>query len=57
MGAGRSELAKTIYGHFKKESGKIILNGKELNYKSAQEGLLHRIAYVSEDRKGDGLIS
>lgn len=54
MGAGRSELAKTIYGHFKKESGKIILNGKELNYKSAQEGLLHRIAYVSEDRKGDG---
>ena len=28
MGAGRSELAKTIYGHFKKESGKIILNGK-----------------------------
>ena len=56
MGAGRSELAKTIYGHFKKESGKIILNGKELNYKSAQEGLLHRIAYVSEDRKGDGLL-
>ena len=56
MGAGRSELAKTIYGHFKKESGKIILNGKELNHKSAQEGLLHRIAYVSEDRKGDGLL-
>ena len=56
MGAGRSELAKTIYGHFKKESGKIILNGKELNHKSAQEGLLNRIAYVSEDRKGDGLL-
>ena len=56
MGAGRSELAKTIYGHFKKQSGKIILNGKELNHKSAQEGLLNRIAYVSEDRKGDGLL-
>ena len=56
MGAGRTELAKTIYGHLKKQSGKIILNGKELNHKSAQEGLLHRIAYVSEDRKGDGLL-
>ena len=56
MGAGRSELAKTIYGHFKKQSGKIILNGKELTHKSAQDGLLNRIAYVSEDRKGDGLI-
>lgn len=52
MGAGRSVLAKTIYGHF---CG-LILNGKELNHKSAQEGLLHRIAYVSEDRKGDGLL-
>ena len=56
MGAGRSELAKTIYGHIKKQSGKIVLNGKELNHKSAQDGLLNRIAYVSEDRKGDGLL-
>ena len=56
IGAGRTELAKTIYGHIKKQSGKIVLNGKELNHKSAQDGLLNRIAYVSEDRKGDGLI-
>ena len=56
MGAGRSELAKTIYGHIKKESGKILKYGKEIENKSAKDAIKNRIAYVSEDRKGDGLI-
>ena len=56
IGAGRTELAKTIYGHFKKQSGKVYVNGKEVNNKSSQDGLKNKIAYVSEDRKGDGLI-
>ena len=56
MGAGRSELAKTIYGHLSLESGRIIKKGKELNLKSSSDGVKNRIAYVSEDRKGDGLI-
>lgn len=56
MGAGRSELAKTIYGHIKKDSGKILKYGKEIENKSAKDAIKNRIAYVSEDRKGDGLI-
>ena len=56
MGAGRTELAKTIYGHLKKTSGKIYIKNREINNKSAKDGLKNRIAYVSEDRKGDGLI-
>ncbi len=56
MGAGRSELAKTIYGHIPLESGRIIKKDRELNLKSSQDGVKNRIAYVSEDRKGDGLI-
>lgn len=56
MGAGRTELAKTIYGHIKANSGSIFVNGKEINNKSSQDGLKNKIAYVSEDRKGDGLI-
>ena len=56
IGAGRTEFAKTIYGHFKKQSGKVYVNGKEVNNKSSQDGLKNKIAYVSEDRKGDGLI-
>lgn len=56
MGAGRSELAKTIYGHLPIQSGRIIKKGKELNLKSSSDGIKNKIAYVSEDRKGDGLI-
>ncbi|WP_434799755.1 ATP-binding cassette domain-containing protein [Terrisporobacter vanillatitrophus] len=56
MGAGRSELAKTIYGYLPLEKGRIIKKGKELNLKSSSDGVKNRIAYVSEDRKGDGLI-
>lgn len=56
MGAGRTELAKTIYGHIRKTSGNIIVKGKRVEAKSCKDGLKHRIAYVSEDRKGDGLI-
>lgn len=56
MGAGRTELAKTIYGHIRKKSGNIYVNGKEVNNKSSKDGLKNKIAYVSEDRKGDGLI-
>ena len=56
MGAGRTELAKTIYGHFKKTSGEIYKYGKLIENKSAKDALKNRIAYVSEDRKGDGLI-
>lgn len=56
MGAGRSELAKTIYGHLRKTSGKVIVDGHEIELKSARDGIENGIAYVSEDRKGDGLV-
>ncbi|SFJ29607.1 ribose transport system ATP-binding protein [Terrisporobacter glycolicus] len=56
MGAGRTELAKTIYGYFKKNSGEIYIDGKKIENKSCKDGLKNGIAYVSEDRKGDGLI-
>lgn len=56
MGAGRSELAKTIYGYYKKSSGKIFIDGKETTITSPESGVNHGIAYVSEDRKGDGLV-
>lgn len=56
MGAGRTELAKTIYGYYKKQSGEIYVKGKKVENKSSRDGLKNKIAYVSEDRKGDGLI-
>lgn len=56
VGAGRTELAKTIYGFYKKDTGRVILNGEELSLNSPKEALNKGIAYVSEDRKSDGLI-
>ncbi|USD62408.1 ribose ABC transporter ATP-binding protein RbsA [Vibrio sp. SCSIO 43140] len=56
MGAGRTELMKIIYGALKRQSGDVILNGKTINPDSPQEGLANGIAYISEDRKGDGLV-
>lgn len=56
VGAGRTELAKTLYGHYPYDSGEISLHGKKLSLKSAKDGIKNGIVYVSEDRKEDGLI-
>ncbi|MGF1742268.1 ribose ABC transporter ATP-binding protein RbsA [Vibrio profundum] len=56
MGAGRTELMKVIYGALEKQSGVVKLDGQVINPKTPQEGLQKGIAYISEDRKGDGLI-
>lgn len=56
MGSGRSELMKVIYGALPSERGVINLNGRTINPVSPQDGLANGIAYISEDRKGDGLV-
>ena len=56
MGSGRTELAKSIYGEFKKTSGTILLNDKKINLDSPQKAINNGIYYLSEDRKGEGLI-
>lgn len=56
VGAGRTELAKTLYGYYKKDRGQVILNGEEVSLNSPKDALGKGIVYVSEDRKTDGLI-
>ncbi|WP_105901581.1 ribose ABC transporter ATP-binding protein RbsA [Vibrio gangliei] len=56
MGAGRTELMKMIYGALPYHTGSIQLEGSTIAPKSPQEGLACGIAYISEDRKGDGLV-
>lgn len=58
MGAGRTELAMSIFGHSygANISGQIFLNGKEINLPNVKSAINHKIAYVTEDRKGNGLI-
>lgn len=58
MGAGRTELAMSIFGHSygQRISGKLKLHGKETEIKTVKEAIHHKIAYVSEDRKSYGLV-
>lgn len=58
MGAGRTELAMSIFGHSygKKISGKCLIKGKEVYLSSPKVAIDNKLAYVTEDRKGNGLI-
>jgi len=58
MGAGRTELALTIFGNPKKydTSGDVYIHGKKVNFKHPKDAIKHGIIYVSEDRKHEGLI-
>ena len=56
MGSGRTELMKVVYGELRKASGQVLIEGQEIAPKSPQEGLAYGVAYISEDRKGDGLV-
>ena len=58
MGAGRTELAMSIFGqsYGANITGKLMLSGKEVHLKTPQEAIKNKLAYVTEDRKGNGLV-
>ena len=58
MGAGRTELAMSVFGkaYGTNISGQLILNGQEVKLKNIKDAIKHKIAYVTEDRKGNGLV-
>lgn len=58
MGAGRTELAMSVFGksYGTNISGNLKLNGKEVHLKNVRVAIKHKLAYVTEDRKGNGLI-
>ena len=55
VGSGRSELLKMIYGAEEKTSGKIIINGELYSIESPQQAVEHKMGFVPEDRKMEGL--
>ena len=58
MGAGRTELAMSIFGrsYGTNISGTLKLAGEEVELKNVREAIKRKLAYVTEDRKGNGLI-
>lgn len=58
MGAGRTELSMSIFGksYGSKISGTVKINGQEVKLNNVKQAIDAKLAYVTEDRKGDGLI-
>ena len=56
MGAGRTEVARLIFGADPMDSGKIFIHGKEVSIKSTKDAVNAGIGYLSEDRKRYGLL-
>ena len=58
QGAGRTELAMSVFGrsYGTNISGELKINGRQVKLRSAHEAIEAGLAYVTEDRKGNGLI-
>lgn len=56
MGSKRTELAKTIFGVYPKHEGKVFVYDEEGVIHSPEKAISKGIAYVSEDRKANGLV-
>jgi ribose transport system ATP-binding protein len=55
MGAGRTELARLLFGADRRDAGTILLHGREAGIASPRQAVRAGIAYLSEDRKRFGL--
>jgi len=55
VGAGRTEVARAIFGADPIDSGEIYVHGERVHIKSPNDAVRHGIAYLSEDRKRYGL--
>jgi ribose transport system ATP-binding protein len=56
VGAGRTELARMIFGLDPKDSGRLVLRGKDITPDSPFDAIQKGIGYLTEDRKDSGLI-
>jgi len=56
IGAGRTELAKTIFGLNQPDEGEILLRGKPVSISHPCEAIEHGIAYLPEDRRKHGIV-
>ncbi|SLN34053.1 Ribose import ATP-binding protein RbsA [Roseivivax jejudonensis] len=56
VGAGRTEIAETLFGLREPSKGRILLDGSEVRLGSPADAIAHGISLVPEDRKGQGLV-
>jgi ribose transport system ATP-binding protein len=56
MGAGRTEVMRSIFGIDPIDSGEVYLEGKRVNIKSPEDAIKNKIGFVTEDRRDEGLV-
>lgn len=56
VGAGKTELCKTLFGAFKQKSGTIVMNGKTIKYRDPSEAVKRGFALVPEERRKEGVL-
>lgn len=56
MGAGRTEIMQSIFGNMSIDSGKIYIEGKEVQIKNPSQAIKAGIGFITEDRKTEGLM-
>ena len=56
VGAGRTEVIQALFGLDKSNSGKVFIDGKEVQIKSSRDAITNGIGLVTEDRRGNGII-
>ena len=57
VGAGRTEVARVLFGLDRADAGEVLLDGKRVSFKTPSGALSAGIAYVPEDRHLDGLVA
>lgn len=56
VGSGRTELMNSLFGITKPDSGEIRLHGQKVQFSGPRQAIRNGLAYVTEDRKGEGLV-
>lgn len=56
VGAGRSELAKVIFGEIPKTGGRVLVDGQEVDIHRPDQAITHGVGFAPEDRKREGLV-
>ena len=57
MGAGRTELARAVFGADRIDAGEVLVQGRKVSIRSPEDAVAHGIGYLSEDRKHFGLAT
>lgn len=56
LGSGRSELARSLYGADKPDSGELKVNGKKVSVSTPLDAMMAGMAYLPENRKEEGIV-